>query len=280
MTESSRQRQQTGRITRVCADLAEREAGCGMAAHHYHSYYELYYLLQGRSRFIIDNSLIDLQAGDFILIPPQVFHYTLYQYERCVRGVIYFRAEDIGEGTFARVTDPGSFFTRPHIFRSEASARPRMDDVMQCMFAEEHAPDEKTPYMQYCLLQELFILMARFCTSFPALAEKTRTVDRQTMLAARFISENYMNPITAAEIAAAAGFSPNHLSKRFREDAGVGVHEYLVNTRLQHAALELISTDDSITAIALRCGFSDSNYFKDVFKKKYGVTPRVYRKSH
>ena len=89
-----------------------------------------------------------------------------------------------------------------------------------------------------------------------------------------------MNPITAADIAAAAGFSPNHLSKRFREDAGVGVHEYLVNTRLQHAALELISTEDSITAIALRSGFSDSNYFKDVFKKKYGMTPRAYRKSH
>ena len=280
MTASSRQRRLTGRIARVCADLAEREPGCGMTGHHCHSYFELYYLVQGRSRFIIDNSLIDLQAGDFILIPPQVFHYTLYQYERCVRGVIYFRAEDIGEGTFARVTDPGSFFTRPHIFRSEASARPRMDDVMQCMFAEEHATDEKTPYMQYCLLQELFILMARFCSSVPALAENARTADRQTILAARFIAENYMNPITAADIAAAAGFSPNHLSKRFREDAGVGVHEYLVNTRLQHAALELISTEDSITAIALRSGFSDSNYFKDVFKKKYGMTPRAYRKSH
>ena len=46
---------------------------------------------------------------------------------------------------------------------------------------------------------------------------------------------------------------------------------------LQHAAAELISTDDTITQIALRCGFSDSNYFKDVFKNKYGVTPRENR---
>ena len=47
---------------------------------------------------------------------------------------------------------------------------------------------------------------------------------------------------------------------------------------LQHAAQELVSTSDSITTIALRCGFSDSNYFKDSFKKKDGVTPRNYRK--
>ena len=39
-----------------------------------------------------------------------------------------------------------------------------------------------------------------------------------------------------------------------------------------------LSTTDTITQIALRCGFSDSNYFKDAFKKKYGLTPREYRK--
>ena len=55
------------------------------------------------------------------------------------------------------------------------------------------------------------------------------------------------------------------------------VHEYLVLLRLKSAALELLSTQDSITEIALRNGFSDSNYFKDAFKKMYGVSPRAYR---
>ena len=93
------------------------------------------------------------------------------------------------------------------------------------------------------------------------------------------LEEEIATDDTIAAIAAAAGFSPNHLSKRFRETAGIGVHEYLVFVRLQHAALELITTGDTITQIALRCGFSDSNYFKDVFKKKYGMTPRDYRKA-
>ncbi|MDE5679282.1 MAG: helix-turn-helix transcriptional regulator [Lachnospiraceae bacterium] len=87
-----------------------------------------------------------------------------------------------------------------------------------------------------------------------------------------------MEYLTMADIAEAAGYSPNYLSRKFREAAGIGVHEYLVFIRLQHAALELITTDNSITEIALRCGFSDSNYFKDAFKKRYGVTPRAYRK--
>ena len=94
----------------------------------------------------------------------------------------------------------------------------------------------------------------------------------------RVITEHYAEPITAADIAAAAGFSPNYLSRKFREAAGFGVHEYLTFIRLRNAAHELTATGDSITDIALRSGFSNSNYFKDAFKKQYGCTPRDYRR--
>ena len=59
----------------------------------------------------------------------------------------------------------------------------------------------------------------------------------------------------------------------------MGVHEYLSFLRLQQAAVDLAETSDSITDVAIRCGFSDSNYFKDCFKRRYGVSPRAYRKS-
>ena len=87
-----------------------------------------------------------------------------------------------------------------------------------------------------------------------------------------------MEQISTADIATIVGYSPNYLSRKFKETVGIGVHEYIVFIRLQKAANELLSTRDKITDIALRCGFSDSNYFKDAFKKKYGLTPRAYRK--
>ena len=65
---------------------------------------------------------------------------------------------------------------------------------------------------------------------------------------------------------------------RLLNETGIGLHEYIVFIRLHRAALELVATEDSVTTVAFRCGFSDSNYFKDAFKKKYGVTPRAYRK--
>jgi len=127
-------------------------------------------------------------------------------------------------------------------------------------------------------LQTLLLLCSRVCSFVFDPPADIRTNDRQILQAARFISQRFADPLTSADVARAVGFSPNYLSRKFRAATGIGLHEYIVFVRLQRAAQELLSTDDSITAIALRCGFSDSNYFKDAFKKKYGVSPRSYRK--
>ena len=267
-------------LSRVKMDKALRESGVGMAAHHCHSYYELYYVEQGGCRFMIDDSFYDLKTDDFILLPPQTFHYTHYLQDRCLRSNLYFRPVDISEHVHAALPENGAFFSHARIFHAQASYHDQICELLERMEAEEELNDARTASMQYFLLQELFLLIARACDYTQALPEVIRASDRQILQAARYISSNYMNPISSGDIAAAAGFSPNHLSKKFRESAGIGVHEYLVFIRLQHAALDLLSTKDSITQIALRCGFSDSNYFKDVFKKKYGMTPREYRKSH
>ena len=60
---------------------------------------------------------------------------------------------------------------------------------------------------------------------------------------------------------------------------GMGFKEYLNYVRLKHAQTALLTTNSSITDIALEYGFNDSNYFKDLFKKVYGKSPREYRKN-
>ena len=55
-------------------------------------------------------------------------------------------------------------------------------------------------------------------------------------------------------------------------------HRYLTNLRLQAAADMLSSeyNDNSISYVALQCGFRNPLYFSRLFKKKYGVAPSEY----
>ena len=266
-------------LRRVLVESQLREEGFVMSSHHCHSFYEIYYVDRGNCRFMVENNIYDLRQGDFLLIPPDILHYTRYLDGPCKKYGIYFRNNDISQQAAAAMPGGSAFFQETRIFQLPDAHHYQVELLLERMLTEEKIEDSRTEAMLYLQLQELLLFCSRNCSFLQEIPANIRTTDRQIVLAARYISDHYMEPISAADIASAAGFSPNYLSKRFREAAGIGVHEYLMFVRLQHAALDLVSTNDSITEIALRSGFSDSNYFKDAFKKKYGITPSAYRKT-
>lgn len=266
-------------FTGLYAETRVRTPGFIMYGPHCHSCYELFYVESGSCRFLINNHMYDLHERDIILIPPLTLHYTRYPFGSCKRTIIFFRKEDLGTDVPELIPQSLNFFSESLIFQVPEAHREQINSWTAQMITDLKINDSRTPAMMKILLQGFFMLCGRVCSLLHDPPVNIRTTNPQVLLAARFINEHYMQPITTADVAAAAGLSPNYLSRKFREAAGIGLHEYLVFIRLDHAALELVSTDDTITVIALRCGFSDSNYFKDAFRKKYGMTPRSYRKA-
>ena len=263
----------------IHAESKLRPANYAMSDPHCHTPFELFYVEAGACRFLIENNMYDLHTGDFILIPPLALHYTRYLFGACRRAILFFGREDLDEATLSCMPHQTAFFSEPRLFQVPEALRENVGLHLGRMVAEERINDARSPALLHVQLQELLLYCSRICNFLQDTPANIYTTDPQVLEAARYINSHYTEKITTADVAAAAGFSPNYMSHKFREAAGVGVHEYLTFIRLQHAALELVSTEDSITEIAFRCGFSDSNYFKDAFKRKYGLTPRSYRKT-
>ena len=262
----------------VHADMKVRDPSFVMTGHHCHTHYELFYVESGECRFLIDDNIYDLHAGDFILVPPMALHYTRYLVGTCRRVCMFFKREDVPEDIQEKMPSPEHFFNETRIFQVPVAYRDQINGSMRQLVSEEKIHDEFADLIRRSCLQGLLLVCARVCLFLSDPPAEIHTTDQQIVEAARYISEHYMEFISTQDVAKAVGFSPNYLSRKFRTVTGIGLHEYLVFVRLHHAAQELMGTSDSITTIALRCGFSDSNYFKDSFKKKYGVTPRNYRK--
>ena len=265
-------------IDRIYVESDIRQPSFVMVNPHCHPYYEMYYIEDGACRFFIDNNMYDLKSGDFLFIPPQIFHFTRYLYGECKKYSLFFREADIEECVKELLPEKHGFLKNTRIIQTPEIYTQQITALLQRMLGEEKIADTKSETMLRFLFQELLLLCSRECNFLQALPIDIHTTESPIVQAAQFISNHYNEHITTADIAAAAGYSPNYLTHKFKESVGVGIHEYLVFIRLQKAAHELISTTDTITEIAFRCGFSDSNYFKDAFKKKYGVTPRAYRK--
>ena len=73
------------------AESEVKESGYVMPSPHCHPYFELFYIENGVCRFFIKNNMYDMHTGDFMLIPPQMFHYTRYLFGDCKRSVVFFR---------------------------------------------------------------------------------------------------------------------------------------------------------------------------------------------
>lgn len=262
-------------IDRIYINGLKRDGDYKMSNNHFHYYYEMFYVKNGGVRIFINNELYELRSGDFIVIAPGEAHNVRY-FLPTYRINIYFKSEDIMDKSLAALEQ---FDLRnTGCIHVPGTYRKSVESVFERMLSEDRADDSYTKYMLRCELLELFILLQRFRVKASDLAARGDSEDAVMLDIAKYISEHYESPITLDGLAARAGLSPSYFSRKFKNVTGMGMKEYLKYTRLRNSAHMLVSTPDSITDIAFACGFSDSNYFKDAFKKMYGVSPREYRK--
>ena len=91
------------------------------------------------------------------------------------------------------------------------------------------------------------------------------------------ISAHNDEALTLSALSRQLGYSEYHMSRKFREIAGLSLRDYLRRRKLAFALKELRDSERSILAIALDYGFSTHEAFTRAFKSTYGVTPGEYR---
>ena len=266
-------------IDRIYCNSAVRSRETRMAENHSHNYYEIFYVRKGNTRFFVDDRLFDLHEGDFMLVLPNLVHYNRY-ISQSTRINIYFRDVDMRRGNAYVLPDlKERFLTKTAMYHTQASHREKFESILDMMLTEDSVNDGNTELLLQLMFQELVILSTRYCTANTGYSNAiSQEGDSSIQEAAHYISEHYYLPISLTELAEKSGLSPAYFSKRFHLITGMGMKEYLTYTRLRHAEDELVSTTHTIKEIAANTGFSDSNYFKDVFKKEFGISPRSYRK--
>jgi len=102
--------------------------------------------------------------------------------------------------------------------------------------------------------------------------------DMQAVL--EYVRDNYMNSIEIKTLAALVHFSVSQFERRFRKVFQISPLKHIMNVRIRAASLRLTSTNDTISAIALDCGFYDHSHFTRNFRKIMGTSPKDYRKQY
>jgi AraC family transcriptional regulator len=95
-----------------------------------------------------------------------------------------------------------------------------------------------------------------------------------------FITEHMAEDLSLEDLAETVHFSAFHFHRIFSAIVGETPQQFLNRVRLERAANFLVKKPaNSITEIALSCGFSSSATFARSFKKHFGITANEYRKA-
>jgi AraC family transcriptional activator of pobA len=97
--------------------------------------------------------------------------------------------------------------------------------------------------------------------------------------ALRYIERHCLRPLTLAEVAAAVGRSPAHVTTALRRATGRSAVAWIVAGRMAEARRRLLHSDEHVDVIAERVGYADPTHFIRMFRREHGTTPAAWRAS-
>ena len=153
------------------------------------------------------------------------------------------------------------------------------DTLSKMQFLVDYEPDGAVLRFNSLLFEVLFQLYHNFSTPvIPSdLTRQNKNLEKLEPIL-NYISENYNKPISLEEISNIAMFEPKYFCRFFKKCMGTTFLEYQNEIRLSKIYSDIISTNDKISDILERHGFTNYKLFRHLFRSHFDATPSEIRK--
>jgi AraC-like DNA-binding protein/mannose-6-phosphate isomerase-like protein (cupin superfamily) len=252
---------------------------------HWHEELELIYVYEGSCKVEHVGGDTVLESGEGFFINSNVLHRLTQVGKKDCRTISFvFKAEFIGGRYDSRIYME---YLQPIISNEGLLALNFKSNtlwerqILECMkMAHEAFLNNELAYELaiHTQLTELWRLLLLHRKSLLTEKRSIHRDDARVSLLIKYIHNNCGKRLTVPELAKQVNLSEGECYRLFQRTLHVTPTEYILNHRLQLAAIKLSSEESSILDIALSLGFGNPSYFTKKFRLHYGVTPSQYRK--
>lgn len=251
---------------------------------HCHPEIEITYVKEGSMHYRINNRSFHLKEGDIIFCNSNALHSgEMENQEDCSYIPITFDPKLI-YGFFqsticTRYVDPviqNLAVCALHIDYSEKWHETFRDRMLEVISLDKKKPDFYELDISI-RMQLLWRLLVEHLPHQPVSTTSDFTEYERIRRILSYIEQNYMNQITLDDISEHIHLCESECTRLFKRHMNTTLFSFLQEYRIERS-LEYLSTKESISSIAEKTGFSDSNYYSKVFSKIKGCSPREYRK--
>jgi len=250
---------------------------------HFHDCLEINYILEGSGVNIIENKRYPLVPGDFYVIN-NLEHHIAASHGFLKMVVIVFDPIFIWKNNDFDYDYLKVFFNRNVKFSNrickEDSVYLELDEALKLIEKEWRNKHDGYRLIIKSVLMMILGNLYRNCKQNNALGEDItgfqKSYDRLREVM-DFININLYKKPRLAELAAIAHMNKTYFSSYFKKVIHMNPSDYMELLRINKAMHMLRMTNDSITEIAMSCGYNDASHFNKVFKKHSAQTPNEFR---
>ncbi len=244
---------------------------------HWHNHIEVLYLLKGTLHLTRNDEKYTLRHKDLFVVNASDIHYTLSEGETKVLllQIPYdFLNQAIQQFEFLQFRE---YFPQEEL---------QEDEIFQTMV--EHILTMKNLYeqcqegYQFLFSSNLYLFLHLLFTNYSVRQNSVeKSKDAKHLMRMRtvitYVEQHYMETLSLTEAAALVALNPEYFCRTFKKYMGFSYLEYVNQVRLTHIHKDLLETDDTITTIQERHGFSNYKVFNRMFKEVYGCSPSKLR---
>ena len=245
----------------------------------------IYYVIEGRFEWIIQNEHHLLYPGDLaIILPGQSFHGennllhigSLFWIHIALECIEMDRRMILGSWSGLSQNESQAISRiLQHNNTSVLAGVKEPLQILQSLHTELMQQQIGFATRVNHLIDELLILLARQSTYQSNLR---RDFPKTFMKLEQALRQNLSHQWTVEEMAAMVGLGTTAFNEKVKGYTGFPPMHYLINIRISEAIKMLRKSEMNITAIALETGFYSSQHFSTTFKKLTGYTPGEFRK--
>lgn len=256
---------------------------------HFHTEYEVLYLLESTGTRYVADSIEPFGPGDLVMVAGNLPHYWRNDDE-------YYKGNPDLKAKRIVVQFPNDYM-KPHLdtypefrtiknllARSEKGIRffPPEADVIGHMLLELL---DLTGFRQLIRFTEIMYEMS-LNTNYKLLASEAYKPgnhvisDNRLDKINRFLTYNYQNEITLQEVAEIAGLHPTAFCRYFKEKTGKSLSVYLNELRIGFACKLLMKGNMQVSQVCYETGFNNLSNFNRTFKQITRLTPSHYRENY
>ncbi|MFC0334281.1 AraC family transcriptional regulator [Paenibacillus sepulcri] len=255
---------------------------------HSHSYFEIYYFLEGDCNYLIGDKIMRLQPGDLILLHGMTLHRPNPAPDKpYIRTIIHFDPAYVH-----KLLQPelASLLLKPfeELGNIRISLSAQEQSEMERLYADMYALYEIKGHQRSITAYDRFVMrflellhMIRGWCSQPVKDYEHRSYkEHHVQGVISYLESCYMNvDLTLDDIAGALHLTKPYLSNLFKEVTGTTVFKYLYNRRINQAKILFrLEPGHSVSEVCHSVGFTHLAHFSRLFKAAVGSSPESYRK--